>query len=1167
MKGSNSRLSHQAADRYSNIAHVQGGMVTDSDLTVAGQIHQSRDEAQNAVTMWSGCPAQNGAVAIDEDGNATLRPGWIIAQGKQGWLVQVDGAETSLPLQQVDLPLGPSLPEKNALLYADLWERPIFAAQDNSLIDPGLHGAETSYRTRTMVQVKSLPVENEEVWQKALAAIEENSGFFARMGNARASVAPRNTEIATDECDPCADQIDITPTVPNALFRFEVIAVDYDGDEPRSLMVAWSLENAAEISAASALEDPSARDAFAGPGAVYEFFSDITDSQIGRFADHDPERPVLTDTLFPVPAAGSSNGGVPYSYVRRWDGFAEINLQTRVVEGKGTGTLIAEPTRMTLTLDAFALTISTNNSQFLAGDYWLVELRRFAVEADRVRLVSPLPQGIVHHFCPLFRVEADGSSTALTDAEKRRLSFPALSDIPASHVSFDPACPPLFHDAENVQDALNALCDLNATEVAFDPGDNCPRFEGTSTVDEALKRMCQIQDDTTTTRLLRLMMDWGVVCGIGLKQGKETLVSWTDGTILDRAGRLIDVAAGESSLQDLPAENILSNIAQTMELDGELCLSMGADKEGKLQLYVSDRSTAFGPTDRTFSEAIEACLAGKKRVDFGDFYRPLAPEDSKVIEGMIQVWTNRNTLSGAVPMTENEGRVAAAFNKTLLNDYKEKATPERVERVDKLIALAEVEYNPSGTRGNNRDILRMQLESAKLGIIANSEEEDRIACQCQNALVPCPPDAGDPPYLVPIACFRTTPTGRDQITNIQSLCHFCCRKQSQNWRSSRYYFGSVLEQRLNEVANLCCTETDPPNDGFDDWIGDWDDDIFKPGGKPLPTPEPLPDPLWPPKVPPDYDVLIPTRPGAEPGIVTPISGKDFVSVVNIDTLPPAQAEETLVGNGFDVVDTINLDDGANPLVKLEALGLQGGIRSGKDIGEPGDKVAMLVRGDKTVDYVVVEKGNGRLPFETDTELTERVTKALEKIEFPDGKGVGGIERPTDVSTPDFDLSALNDQLTAFEAERQLAEASTRELTTTREALGADVENLRSDITKLTEIRVEVAAEIAQSKAEFEAIEEKKTVSLRELSDAVNELETVKTEAEEIGRSIRAEQPVRVLLGGNEQVTRALEEKGIVSLRDIATMNSNSLNAVLRSAGADINSSELKAKADSIINRR
>jgi hypothetical protein len=306
-------------------------------------------------------------------------------------------------------------------------------------------------------------------------------------------------------------------------------------------------------------------------------------------------------------------------------------------------------------------------------------------------------------------------------------------------------------------------------------------------------------------------------------------------------------------------------------------------------------------------------------------------------------------------------------------------------------------------------------------------------------------------------------------------------------------------------------------------------------------------------------------------VVTPIPGKDFINVVKVDTLPPARAKETLVGNGFKVAEAIDLDGGANPLTKLEELGLKGSVRSGKDIGEPGDTVAMLVRDGKTVDYVVVEKGNGRLPFETDSELNARVTKALKEIELPaaEGKKTAVVATRPAASTEAAaeELAAIEKMREALVAERQLAEARIKELATTRAALSTDVTNLRADLDDLTKARADAAVEIARSRDEFASIEASKSTSLRELSEALSGLETAKKEAEEVGRGIRAEQPARTLLGRDENALRVFEDSGVVSVGDIASMNTNSLAAVIRRAGLRMSARDLKLKATAVINRR
>jgi hypothetical protein len=84
--------------------------------------------------------------------------------------------------QQADLPLGPTLPATAAIVYADVWERPVFALEDPYLADPGLHGAETSYRSRTMTQIKAAPLAD-------AAAIENGSGRYPRIGDAVLAVA------------------------------------------------------------------------------------------------------------------------------------------------------------------------------------------------------------------------------------------------------------------------------------------------------------------------------------------------------------------------------------------------------------------------------------------------------------------------------------------------------------------------------------------------------------------------------------------------------------------------------------------------------------------------------------------------------------------------------------------------------------------------------------------------------------------------------------------------------------------------------------------------------------------------------------------------------------------------------------------------------------------
>lgn len=1171
MKGSNSRFSLRPDRRYSNTAHIQGGMVTDADLTEAGQLHQERDEVQNTVVTGTGTPAVDGIVRLGED-DISLQQGYVLAEGKLGLLVSSKKdatiAGTLLFGAQADLPEGPVMPAGKALLYADLWERPIFALQDNYLADPGLHGAETSYRTRTMVQIKALPLTGEMTRDQAMDDLAKGTGMFRRKGDALAKVTPKNTEIAVDDCDPCADQVDIVPSVPNALFRLEVVEVTRDNKgRPSKARFAWSMENAAVIETMAQIKDPASGEAmkatFSRDGAVYQYFSDTTEAQIGRFTPgFDPIKSEFDKAL----------GDKAFTHVRRWDGAAVVNVKNSTVPATdqiGQGKMTAAAGRAKLTVDAFTVEIAFADRELLAGDYWLIELRRFASQPDRVRLVGStankdaLPSGIEHHFCALFLTD-NGKGLVPSNAEKRRLSFPALTDIPASHVSFDSECPQFFDNAENVADALNALCDLDASQIRFDPPADCQRFDGTTKVDEALKELCSVQDDTMLTQVLRVMMDWGVVCGLRLKldAANTTNISWTAGTMLDRTGRLVEVKPGKIDLRTVPEENIKGKLGDIMTKNGEICLSMAAGKNGKLEFFLTDYVTAFGPKDRDFREAVRACIEGRKWIDFGGIMRPLDKAEAGVVKKMADAWANRKAFDGKVPMTIPEETVAKAVNKTLVRDYVANAAPDRAKEIEIILRDAEAKFNPRAARGSVRDIRRMQLAAAQFGIIAAAEEEDSIACECVHAFTPCPPDPGKFGRLVPVACIKMVER-TDNLTDLSEVCDFCCRKQAMTWRALRYYDGSFIDNRINEIKEKCCRPTEPkPGIDFGDWFDDWVGGIYDPkpvDPVPFPDPRPEPHPLWPPI----------TRPGGglspiNPGWTDPVPygpGKYINPKPDISRLPLNQAATVLTGNGFDVVETLNLDDGADPFEKLGALGLKGDSVLGRDTPEPGDKVIMLSSGGKAVDFVVFEKGSGKLPFETEAETKARVEKIVATLDFT--KAV--VATPAAEPKVPTDFSAFENKLKDLMKDRDKAESELGKLAELRAKLSEDVGGLEAKMSEMSTLRETVTADIEKSRTELKKIAELKETSLRDISAATKELEDVQRGHDEFVVKMRREQPIESVLGSNTAAINALKARGMVTVGDIETAPTRNLTAVLNRTG--LNGSTAKRLVDTFIKRR
>lgn len=1038
MKGLNSRFSHAPAKRFSNTAHIMGGMVTDADLTEAGQIHQDRDEATNAVTVWSGVPDQDGAVALTTEG-AKLRPGWIVAQGKQGQLTTtleayaVDGLDENLSgigaldlyEHQVDLPFGPALPEGRVLYYADLWERPVFASEDADLTDAGLHGAETSYRTRTMVQIKALPLGDEEDLENALAQLDLGLGNFARKGTARVRLEAKSKDIAVDDCDPCADQITVEQTLPNALWRVEVIRVDRDADGlPQEVQLAWSMENAQAIAKVDITSDSAARQSFGEDGAyVFEFFSDATEAQIGRFAaPYAAKRPHFTTALTAIPDPDEGAGeGHAFTHIRRWDGCAVADLDSRTVsQENGTGRLLFEDGTLKLVTDFFDLDFDTGEREILAGDYWLVEVRRYAAEDDRLLLVgeedgSAAPYGITHHFCPLFAAVGD-APVALSDAETRRLSFPALSNLPASHVAYS-GCDHLYGDSENVKEALDALCDLSADQIGFTPPDDCPRFEGATTVAEAFEKLCRIEDNTSLTHLLYTMMDWGVVCGMrmGLSRDDKGVITWSGGTILDPAGRLIEVPAGEASINEMPSDNMIGDLAEIQQKNGEICLSVAVDEGGHLELFLSDRDTAFANVQPTFDELVTACVAGKKTLDVGGITRALKDTEAKVLTDMVAVWRDRKTFTGSVPMSSNEQVLANGINEALLAEL-DKISPDQGQKVRTVWSELEQEINPGGVAGAARSMRRMQLESSKMAAVANAQDDYLKDCECLHALPACPTKDGTALPLVPVACVELETFTPGNII-FADLCELCCRKQSMNWRSYRYYFGDVLSDVLATRKEQCCDSPPPDTGGWWDWVGDISDyyenklpDYVHPPVEVEPDEVP-PHWLWPPRKVPDVPDLVwgrdPDLGGKYPGTGRGPGG-GVLTYPEIADLGVREAQDLLTGNGYDVVETIAIDE-ENPFERMGKYSPDGVMtptltRSAR----PGDKVVLLEQGGKAFSYVAVAEGDGLLPFTQTADLIkidEKIEEAVGKLDLSTF-GLDGGAKQADLDSLEVELARV-----------------------------------------------------------------------------------------------------------------------------------------------------------------
>lgn len=435
MKTEISRDSFQALKRYSGVYQQQGRMLTDADWNELVDILKLQlDEALKDVVgieqgSMGGTPRHR-ALGIVEDSGIKIKPGYVYVDGQAALLP----GESNLSFDaQPDFP-EPELPQGNHCLYVDVWERTITHLQDSHLRDAGLHGADTCTRKEVLAQIKWCPS----------AINPESDASNPRMGNAELSLSIWQNTVAQDPCDPCAVEINVA-FIGNYLFRVEVHDVIGDANDPDEIILKWSSENASEQYLAMPTED-ELPEGFISDQWVYEFFDQTSERHLGVHLNNTGWQPARGSLKqFGGSFGGYSVPAIPGSsesqkFVRRWDGYCRINIKTGTfIEGADRG-LVLDPneatdalgfidigTELEINLDALHLSLQLNNREFVAGDFWLAEVRDEIHSEGSVLLNAQLPRGIKHNY--LYLATVMGGVLQNNPELDRKYKFPALTEL------------------------------------------------------------------------------------------------------------------------------------------------------------------------------------------------------------------------------------------------------------------------------------------------------------------------------------------------------------------------------------------------------------------------------------------------------------------------------------------------------------------------------------------------------------------------------------------------------------------------------------------------------------------------------------------------------------------------------------------------------------------
>ncbi|HEY0555605.1 MAG TPA: DUF6519 domain-containing protein [Thermoanaerobaculia bacterium] len=418
------------------------GSVRTSGKTVFGFGTRFNSDVQNGdkITVGgqtrkvTGVPLTDSSLQVDQAFSPDLpfRNFMVSASGAGGSLMvaagrySVDGllceleADTPLKDVQPDLP-GYALPTDAGfyLAYLDAWEEHVTALDDAGLADPALGGADTATRSQVVAQVKLANVAD------ASGADDATPDLFPPGWNPGGDPVPPPVTLAARSAG--------TP-LDNQLFRVEI----HQGGGLGQATFKWSRDNGVAVAAITTIAGNDLTLASPPSPAPEKLFAagqwvEVTSRAAGLRGEPGVlvrllrvQGSVLTVESWPGPG-GTAPAGV--DRVRRWGspgGGVPPEGVTVAVPADNDGYLALADgieVRFAGTADAVVAT----------GDYWLIPSRAAAgvlwpVDPDG-EPAARQPDGIRHHYAPLYLFKLTGGSWAPVDGGDCRGLFAPVTEL------------------------------------------------------------------------------------------------------------------------------------------------------------------------------------------------------------------------------------------------------------------------------------------------------------------------------------------------------------------------------------------------------------------------------------------------------------------------------------------------------------------------------------------------------------------------------------------------------------------------------------------------------------------------------------------------------------------------------------------------------------------